>query len=63
MEKLLGIGDVCVRYEVSKWTVYQWTARNLIPHLKIGGLVRFRLKDLENWEEQSIVGSIKVDLL
>ena len=63
MDRLLTITDVCQRYGVSKWTVYQWTMRNYIPHLKLGGQLRFRLKDLEAWEEQNLVGVGKTDLL
>ena len=63
MDRLFTITDVCQRYGVSKWTVYQWTMRNYIPHLKIGGQLRFRFKDLEQWEEQNLVEAGKTDLL
>ncbi len=63
MDRLLTVTDLCQRYGISKWTVYQWTAKELIPYLKIGGQLRFRLKDLEAWEEQNLAGATKTDLL
>jgi len=61
--RLLTLDDVCQRYRVSRHTVYQWTAGNFIPHLKIGGQLRFRLSDLLKWEEDNLVGAQKAELL
>ncbi|MCX5698179.1 MAG: helix-turn-helix domain-containing protein [Candidatus Omnitrophica bacterium] len=63
MDRLLTITDLCQRYTKSKWTIYQWTAKNLIPHLHIMGQLRFRTKDLEQWEEQGFSGATKNGLL
>lgn len=49
MERLLTPEEVCQRYSIKKNTLYQWTSKNLIPYLKIGGL-RFKENELEKWE-------------
>lgn len=59
MEKLLTPEQVCERYSIKRSTLYQWTARNFIPHLKIGGLIRFKEEILEKWE----VNTIKAELV
>jgi len=63
MNEFLNLMDVCQRYGISKWTVYSWTAKNLIPHLKIGGKILFRQKDLEKWEESNLSGAMKDNLV
>lgn len=61
--RLLTINDVCQRYGISKWTLYQWTMKKYIPHLKIGGQLRFRSKDLEIWEENNVIKTPDIYLL
>ncbi len=51
MSKLLTPEQICERYGISKWTLYQWTSKNLIPHLKIRGMIRFVEQEIEGWEE------------
>jgi len=60
---LLTPQEICERYHISLHTLYQWTASNYIPHLKIGGQLRFRLSDLLKWEEDNLVGAHKAELL
>ncbi|MBF0570963.1 MAG: helix-turn-helix domain-containing protein [Candidatus Omnitrophica bacterium] len=60
MSNLLTPENICQRYGVSIWTVYQWTSKSLIPHLKIRGMVRFREEDIEKWESK---GAVQVNLL
>lgn len=62
MDELLSLTDICQRYHISKWTVYQWTSKNLIPHLKIGGKILFRENDLEEWERKSS-HQVTIDLI
>lgn len=63
MDEFLTLTDVCERYGISKYTVYQWTARDFIPHLKIGGLLRFREQDLRRWEERNLSGGRDTNLV
>jgi excisionase family DNA binding protein len=53
MSKLLTPEEVCGRYSIKMSTLYQWTSKNLIPHLKIRGLVRFEEETLEKWERNT----------
>ncbi len=62
MDELLVAHDICQRYRISKWTLYQWTSKGLIPYLKVGGKILFRAKDIEKWEERS-AHTLKVSLL
>lgn len=50
MGKLLTPEEVCKRYSIKISTLYQWTSKNQIPHLKIRGLIRFEEEALERWE-------------
>ncbi len=50
MVKLLTPQDVCDRYQIKKTTLYRWTSKNIIPHLKRGGL-RFNEAELNKWDE------------
>ena len=59
MGKLLTPEEVCERYSIKRSTLYQWTSRDLIPHLKIGGLIRFKEEALEKWE----INTEKVELV
>lgn len=59
MGRLLTPEEVCKRYSIKMSTLYQWTSKNSIPHLKIGGLVRFKEEALEKWE----INTAKVELV
>ena len=40
---------------LSKKWIYERTCRNMIPHLKIGGALRFRKSEIDTWlDEQSV---------
>lgn len=60
MSVLLTPEQVCNRYGISIWTLYQWTSKNLIPYLKIRGLLRFKEQDIQKWEDE---GEVRVELL
>jgi excisionase family DNA binding protein len=52
-ERLLSIADVADLLGVSRWTLYGWRCRREgPPGLKIGGRVRYRPDDLEQWIEE-----------
>ena len=54
-EWLLTPEDVADRVSAKKSTVYSWVHQRKIPFLKVGGLLRFRLSDIEKWLEQQRV--------
>lgn len=50
MEKLLSIDEVSEILGVTKATIYSWTSRNRIPHVKLSKrLLKFREKEIMDW--------------
>jgi excisionase family DNA binding protein len=46
----LSVAQVAVRWDVSARHIYDLCARGELGHLRIGGLIRVRLADLEAYE-------------
>ena len=60
MEELLTIEELSKLIKVSKSTIYRWTHEKYIPHVKIGGLVRFDPKEIKKWlDKRKIAGRIR----
>lgn len=51
MQQLITASQLATVLACSKQTVYQRAADNEIPHVKIGGLVRFDAEEIERWLE------------
>ena len=49
MEKLLTIDELAKVMSVKKSTIYQWVHLGLIPHIKVGRLLRFKEGNIEKW--------------
>lgn len=49
MEKLLTIDELAKVLSVKKSTIYQWVHLGLIPHIKVGRLLRFKEENIEKW--------------
>jgi len=49
MDKLLTIDELAEVLSAKKSTIYQWVHLGLIPHIKVGRLLRFRERDIEKW--------------
>lgn len=49
MDKLLTIDELAEVLSLKKSTIYQWVHLGLIPHMKVGRLLRFRERDIEKW--------------
>lgn len=50
MEKrFLGIKELSEYLGIKETTLYVWSCYKKIPHFKIGRLVKFDLKEIENW--------------
>jgi excisionase family DNA binding protein len=58
MEKLLTPESVCEILGIEKSTLYSWTRRGLIPHLKVNGLLRFREIEMTRWLKSRERGNI-----
>lgn len=55
MERLLTPKEVCEMIGIKLSTLYQWSSKNTIPHLKPGGLLRFERQHLEEWKRNKLV--------
>jgi excisionase family DNA binding protein len=47
--RLLDINEAADYLNLSTSTLYSWVSQRRIPHLKIGGRVRFDKKVLDRW--------------
>ena len=52
---LMTVEDVAALLKVEKQLVYKLKRDRKIPFIKIGGVIRFRRADVDQWIEQSIV--------
>ncbi len=49
MDKLLTIDELAEVLTVKKSTIYQWVHLGLIPHIKVGRLLRFKERNIQKW--------------
>ena len=49
MGKLIDVSQLSQILNVKKKTIYDWTHKGQVPYLKVGGLLRFDLNDIEKW--------------
>ena len=53
MEKrLLNIKELSEYLNVSPHTIYSWVSRHRIPHVKLNGVLRFKLESIEEWVKE-----------
>ena len=50
---LLTTEEIATLLKVPPKTIRQWVYLGRIPNIKMNGLVRFAMKDIENWLQQS----------
>jgi excisionase family DNA binding protein len=58
MDKLVGPKEIAEYLNVSVNTIYSWISMRKIPFFKIGRLVKFDFKEIDNWKQ-----SAKVEVL
>lgn len=51
--RCIGIKDVSVYLGVNVRTIYSWISQRKIPHIKVGRLVRFDPKKIDEWLEEN----------
>lgn len=47
--RYINIDDLAEYLSLTKGTLYVWVFQKRIPHFKIGGALRFDLREIENW--------------
>lgn len=55
METLYTAEEVCELFQFKLSYLYALTSEGRIPHYKIGGFLRFKRSELEEWLEQQAV--------
>jgi excisionase family DNA binding protein len=56
IEKLLNIDELSEWLGIEKSTIYAWTSRKSIPHIKLGKkALRFRLNEVLDWLSEKSV--------
>jgi len=60
MEKLLTPEEICKILEIEKSTLYSWTRKELIPYVKVNGLLRFKEDEITKWLKMKERGNIIV---
>jgi len=59
MKQLLTLEDAVALLQISKPTMYRLTSQKRIPHVKVGGCVRFIESQLIEWvESHSVVPEV-----
>ncbi len=54
-QKLLDIKELSDYLGITEGTVYVWVCHRKIPYIKVGRLVKFDVKKIEKWLEESSV--------
>jgi excisionase family DNA binding protein len=60
-EKFVPIEDIAEHFAVSVSTVRAWIRQDLIPALKIGGVYRFKISDVERTLRELNGGDLPVE--
>lgn len=48
-KRFIAIEDLAQYLSLSKGTLYVWVSQRRIPYLKMGGALRFDLREIEEW--------------
>lgn len=48
-KRFIGVKDLAEYLGVSVNTVYAWTSQHRVPYVKVGKIVRFDTKKVEEW--------------
>ena len=51
MKKMISIKELCEILSISINTLYYYTSKKMIPHLKIGRNLRFDIDEVNRWLE------------
>jgi len=51
-EALWDVPELCAKLRVARSTVYDWVHLGFIPHVRLGGCVRFRPSEIGRWLDQ-----------
>ncbi len=55
IEQLINIDELCQILKLKRSYIYLLTHQKKIPHYKLGGQLRFKLSDIEQWLQDQFV--------
>lgn len=59
-DKLLTVQEMCSLLKVPKTYIYSLTHSKKIPHMKLGGLLRFRKSAIDEWLRSREVRDVNI---
>ena len=57
-KRYIGIKECSGLLGITKATLYVWVCRRKIPYLKVGRLVKFDVKDIDEWLKRNYVDKL-----
>ena len=57
--RFLNIDEVAEYLGLKKGTVYSWVCYKKIPHIKMGRLVKFDIRQIDDWMRESAVAVVQ----
>ncbi len=58
----ITVKEAAIFLNIKEKTIYYLVNQGLIPHYRIGKMVRFNKEELENWMKSKKAGSIKTQV-
>lgn len=59
-KRFIGVDDLAQYLGLSRGTLYVWVCQRKIPYLKMGGALRFDLREIEGWIKDKKIKELSV---
>lgn len=56
--RFLGIKELANYLGIAEGTIYVWVCHRKIPYVKVGRLVKFDMRDIEEWISENKVPAV-----
>jgi len=60
-QRLLTVRELANYLGVNRFSVYRWVERQKIPHRRVGGLIRFDLREVDEFMTRRPTGKIHAE--
>ena len=54
-KRFIGIKELAEYVDIKKKTIYSWVNQRKIPYVKVGRLIRFDWKEINEWLENNSI--------
>jgi excisionase family DNA binding protein len=59
LSELATVAELSAATNIAKSTIYEWVHQGFIPHIRVGGCIRFKPAEVEAWfDKQSKPGRL-----